>query len=58
MTRFLREPQKILKKYRRSEPSLLVIFRGLCLTILLAILLIYSIILKFTAVKSHYSYFN
>jgi hypothetical protein len=47
MTKFVREPREILKKYRNTEPGLLVTVRGLCLTILLAILFIYFVILVF-----------
>lgn len=47
MTKFVREPREILKKYRKTEPGLLVFFRGLCLSILLAILFIYFGILTF-----------
>lgn len=47
MTKFVREPREILKKYRKTEPGLLVFVRGLCLSILLFILFIYFAILMF-----------
>ncbi|RIA90874.1 hypothetical protein C1645_768776 [Glomus cerebriforme] len=53
MTKFIRESQEILKKYRNTEPRLLVFFRGLCLSILLVILLIYCIILIFFIATDH-----
>ncbi|GBB90739.1 hypothetical protein RclHR1_01780006 [Rhizophagus clarus] len=53
MTKFVREPREILKKYRKTEPSLLVFFRGLCLTVLLVILFIYFVILTFFVATDH-----
>lgn len=53
MTRFIREPREILKKYRRTELGLLILFRGLCFTVLLAILFVYFVILTFFIATDH-----
>ncbi|CAI2185253.1 2353_t:CDS:2, partial [Funneliformis geosporum] len=49
MTKFIHEPRELINKYRFTEHSPLVILRGLSLTILLAILFLYGIILFFFA---------